>query len=132
MKNGKQRSLVGMLVLMLVTFGFYYLYWVYKTTKDIEKFTGEKGIPAWLHVVLFVCTATIWVYVWDLIVAQKIARMQESVGIAPKNNGFLYLMLDALGAGPVAGLGIVVPFLQQAEINEIYAAADAKESHKIW
>ena len=87
----------------------------------MDEFTGERGIPPVVHLLLLFFTASLWGYAWDILTAQRIERMQQMVGIPPRNNGGLYLVLDALGAGPVAGLGMVVPFLQQNDLNEIYA-----------
>jgi len=122
MRNGTKRDLLMMLLLTVFTCGIYYLYWVYVTSKEMEEFTGERSIPPIVHLLLMIFTGTLWGFAWDILTAQKIAKMQQMVGIAPRDNVGLYLVLDILGAGPVAGLGMVVPFLQQNDLNEIYAA----------
>lgn len=112
-----------MLVLTFITGGLYYFYWAYKTSKEMDEFTGERGIPPIVHLVLLICTISLWGYVWDILTAQKIERMQRMVGLPARNQSWLYVALDFLGAGPIYGIGIVVPFLQQNDLNEIYAAA---------
>ena len=124
MRNGTRRDLLMMLVLTVITGGLYYFYWAYKTSKEMDRFTGERGIPPLVHLILLICTVSLWGYVWDILTAQKIERMQRMVGLPARNQSWLYVALDFLGAGPVAGLGIVVPFLQQNDLNEIYAAAN--------
>jgi hypothetical protein len=111
------------LLLTLLTCGIYYLYWVYETSKDVEDFLGEKDIPPIVHLLLFVVTGTLYGFFWDYWIAQKLVKMQRRVGVPEKDNTVLYLALDILGAGPIAGLGIVVPLLQQSDLNEVYAAA---------
>ena len=121
MRNGTRRDLLMMALLLFFTCGLYYIYWLYQTSKEMDEFTGERGIPPVVHLLLLFITASLWGYAWDILTAQRIERMQQMVGITPRNNSGLYLVLDALGAGPVAGLGMVVPFLQQNDLNEIYA-----------
>lgn len=121
MRNGTRRDLLMMTLLLFFTCGLYYIYWLYQTSKEMDEFTGERGIPPVVHLLLLFFTASLWGYAWDILTAQRIERMQQMVGITPRNNSGLYLVLDALGAGPVAGLGMVVPFLQQNDLNEIYA-----------
>ena len=121
MRNGTRRDLLMMALLLFFTCGLYYIYWLYQTSKEIDEFTGERGVPPVVHLLLLFITASLWGYAWDILTAQRIERMQQMVGITPRNNSGLYLVLDALGAGPVAGLGMVVPFLQQNDLNEIYA-----------
>ena len=107
-------------ILMLVTCGLYYFYWLYKTSQEMDAYTGEQGIPPIVHLLLLIFTGTLWGIAWDILTAQKIERMQQLAGITSRNNSGLYLVLDILGAGPIYGLGMVVPFLQQNELNEIY------------
>ena len=110
-----------MAILLVVTCGLYYFYWLYQTSKEMDEFTGEQGIPPIVHLILLIVTGSLWGFAWDILTAQRIERMQQLVGITPRNNTGLYLVLDILGAGPIYGLGMVVPFLQQNDLNEIYA-----------
>jgi hypothetical protein len=123
MRVPSSRSPVKVLLLTLVTCGIYYLYWVYETSKDVEDFLGETDIPPIVHILLFIITGTLYGFFWDYWLAQKIVKMQRRAGTPEKDNTVLYLALDILGAGPIAGLGIVVPLLQQSDLNEVYAAA---------
>lgn len=128
MRNGTRRDLLMMLILTVITGGLYYFYWAYKTSKEMDEFTGERGIPPIIHLILLICTVSLWGYVWDILTAQKIERMQRMVGIPARNQAGLYIVLDFLGAGPIYGIGIVVPFLQQNDLNEIYAVAGSKKT----
>jgi hypothetical protein len=123
MRVPSPRSPVKVLLLTLLTCGIYYLYWVYETSKEVEGFLGEKDVPPVVHLLLFIVTGTLYGFFWDYWIAQKLVKMQRRVGVPEKDNTVLYLALDILGAGPVAGLGIVVPLLQQSDLNEVYAAA---------
>lgn len=125
MRVGANRSPLSVLLLCLVTCGLYYIYWLYVTSKEIEEFLGASDIPPLVDLVLFILTGTLWGFVWDWRTGQKIAAMQARVGLPANDESWLYLLLDLLGAGPVAGVGIVVPLLQQSRLNEVYNRARA-------
>ena len=130
MRIGINRSPVMVLLLLILTCGLYYFYWVYVISKEVEEFTGHSDLPPIVDLILFILTGTLWGYVWDWRMGQKIARMQEMVGLPRNDESVLYLVLDVLGAGPVAGLGIVVPLLQQSRLNQIYDRARTGISYR--
>ena len=130
MRIGTNRSPVMVLLLMLITCGLYYFYWLYVISKEVEEFTGEADIPPIVDLLLFILTGTLWGFVWDWRIGQKIAQMQEMVGLPRNDESILYLVLDFLGAGPVAGLGIVVPLIQQSRLNQIYDRARTGMSYR--
>ena len=130
MRIGINRSPVMVLLLLFLTCGLYYFYWVYVISKEVEEFTGQSDIPPVVDLLLFIFTGTRWGYVWDRRMGQKIAQMQEMVGLPRNDESILYLVLDLLGAGPVAGLGIVVPLLQQSRLNQIYDRARTGISYR--
>jgi hypothetical protein len=76
-----------------------------------------------VHVLLFLVTGSLYGYFWDFIIGQKIVKMQRKVGLPEKDNTLICIGLDILGAGPIAGLGIIVPLIQQGALNEVYDAA---------
>ena len=117
------RSPVMMLLLLVVTCGLYYPYWLYTTSRDMDDFLGTSEIPPIVHLLLFIFTGTLWGYVWDFMAAQRITKMQAQVGLPVQDDTAIYLVCDVLGAGPIAGLGIVVPLLEQSRLNEVYDAA---------
>lgn len=122
MRNGTQRSPVSVLILILLTCGLYYFWWAYTTSREIDEYLGESDIPPIVHLLLLIFTGTLWWFVWDILTARRIARMQARAGLPAKDNSILYLILNLLGAGPVAGLGVLVALLQQSDLNAIYAA----------
>jgi len=119
----KKRSPAWVLILSIITCGIYYLYWIYATSKDVDEFLGESDIPPIVHVLLFLVTGSLYGYFWDFIIGQKIVKMQRKVGLPEKDNTLICIGLDILGAGPIAGLGIIVPLIQQGALNEVYDAA---------
>ena len=130
MRVPAKRSPVWVLILSIITCGVYYLYWVYATSKDVDEFLGETDIPPIVHVLLFLFTGTLYGFFWDYIIGQKTVKMQRKVGLPEKDNTLLCIVLDVLGAGPVAGLGIIVPLIQQSSLNEIYDAAATRNPYQ--
>ena len=119
----QERSPIKVLLLLLVTCGLYYFYWVYVTSRDLDAALGETDIDPAIHVLLFLLTGTLWGFAWDIITAREIAKLQARSGLPVKDDTVVWLVLDILGAGPVVGLGLLVPLLQQAALNDIYRSA---------
>ena len=123
MTIGTKRDPAVVFLLTVLTCGLYYFWWVYETSREIDAFLGESDVPPIVHVILLIATGTLWGFVWDLMTARRIVRMQEKVGLPAKDNSIVYLALDILGAGPIAGLGLVSALIQQSDLNAIYRAA---------
>jgi uncharacterized integral membrane protein len=123
MRIPNRRSPVTVLLLTLFTFGIYYFYWVYVTSRDIDEFLGESDIPPIVHVLLFLVTGTLYGFFWDFLIGRKTVKMQQRVGLPEKDHTLLNIVLDLLGAGPIAGLGIIVPLIQQSDLNAVYDRA---------
>ncbi len=122
MRVPPSRSPIKVLILLLITAGLYYFYWIYVTASDIRKMRGGGFSPA-LDLLLTILTGSLWLFWWDWRTAKEIADLQRQYGLPVSDNSLLYLVLNILGAGPIAGLGIVVPLIQQSALNEIYARA---------
>ena len=57
----KKRNMIGQIGLMIITFGFYAIYWFYKISEEM-RFLGKdaEASPALWTVLLFVPIANIW------------------------------------------------------------------------
>jgi Domain of unknown function (DUF4234) len=60
--GGKQRGVVFVLLLTLVTLGIYSLYWVYKTQQEIKDYSGE-GLGGVLGLVIWILISPISAFV---------------------------------------------------------------------
>ena len=123
MRIGTRREPGLVLLFSLLTCGIYYYWWVYAVSAEIQDFLGEYDTPPWLELVLAALTCGLYLFYWDWKIAEKIARMQQQVGLPVTNNAVLYLVLNLLGAGPVYGLGLLVPLIQQMHLNDVWNAA---------
>jgi len=125
MRVGINRHPLMVILLSFITCGIYYFYWIYTVSKEMNEFLGEEDIPPVVDLLLMIFTGTLWGFVWDWRTGQKVVKMAARVGLTYNDDPWLYLALDLLGAGPVAGLGLVVMALEQSRLNEIYDRARA-------
>jgi hypothetical protein len=78
-------------------------------------------------VLLFcVITCSLWNYYWDYRVGKHLAEMSGSVGLPPTDNSVLFIVLNLLGAGPFAGVGLVNGLIQQDMLNRVWDASAQK------
>jgi hypothetical protein len=107
------------LIFSILSCGLYYFYWLYKASDESQSFLGEPDTAPGVEVLLSLITCGIYILFWDYKFAKKMIRMQEAVGVRVVDNTVLYLALDILG------LGIITPLIEQAHLNEVWAAESA-------
>ncbi|MDX1933856.1 MAG: DUF4234 domain-containing protein [Capsulimonadales bacterium] len=117
MRPGAVRDPALVLILSLITCGIYYLFWVSYVSGEIQDYLGEPDTSPGLEVLLFIVTCGLYTFYWDYKIAQKIARMQGSLGLRVVDNGTLYIVLNLIGVGMVNAL------IQQGHLNEIWQAS---------
>lgn len=123
MRLGRTRSPALTLVLILLTCGMYYLYFIYIVSKETQEFLDEPDVSPGTEVLLSLATCGLWNVYWDYKMGKRIAEMCAQVGLPATDNSLLYLLLDLAGIGGFASLGIINPILQQDRLNRIWKAA---------
>lgn len=123
MRLGTRRDPALTLVLILLTCGLYYLYFIYKVSQETQDFSGESDLSPGAEVALSLLTCGLWNIYWDYKMGKRMAQMCVRVGLPPTDNALLYLCLDLLGVGGFASVGLVNPVLQQDTLNRIWQAA---------
>lgn len=123
MRQGTPRDPALTLVLILLTCGIYYLYFIYKVSEETQDFLGEPDISPGVEVLLSVLTCGLWNIYWDYRMGKRIAEMSLRAGLPPTDNAVLYLVLDLAGAGGFLSLGLINPILQQDGLNRVWNAA---------
>ncbi len=114
---GERREPGVVLLLHIVTFGIYYLWWIYRTSEEMMAFDQEPDTSPALELLFSIISCGIYTVYWDYKTAQKIARMQAKVGIRPTDNSILYLVLNCIG------LGLIPSMIEQGHLNEIWNRA---------
>lgn len=125
MRIGVRRDPAMTLVFILLTCGLYYLYFIYTVSREMADFQGSADTSPALDVLLCVVTCGIYNIYWDYKTGKRMAEMCLDVGLTPIDNSVLYLILDLLGVGGFASVGIINPMLQQDTLNKIWQAAMA-------
>lgn len=122
MRLGTRRDPALTLLLIFVTCGLYYLYFIYKATEETQEFLGAEDTPPALAVVLHIVTCGIYNIYWDYQIGKRTAEMCARVGLPVTDNSVLYLVLDLLGVGGFASVGLINPLIQQDLLNKIWEA----------
>ena len=123
MRLGTPRNPGLTLVLILLTCGIYYLYFIYVVSEETQEFLGERDTSPALEVLLSVLTCGIYNIYWDYKMGKRVAEMSGRVGLPPTDNAVLYLILDLVGVGGFGSLGLINPILQQDSLNRVWKAA---------
>ena len=124
MRLGTPRSPGLTLLLILLTCGIYYLYFIYVVSQETQDFLEERDTSPGLELLLCLLTCGIYNIYWDYKMGKRIAEMCVRVGLPPTDNAVLYLVLDLVGAGGFASLGLLNPLLQQESLNRVWRAAE--------
>jgi hypothetical protein len=123
MRLGTPRDPALTLVLILLTCGIYYLYFIYVVSEETQEFLGERDTSPAVEVLLSVLTCGIYNVYWDYKIGKRVAEMCGRVGLPATDNSVLYLILDLVGVGGFGGLGLINPILQQDSLNRVWKAA---------
>lgn len=123
MQLGKPRDPALTLVFILLTCGIYYLYFIYVVSQETQDFLEERDLSPGLEVLLSIVTCGLWNIYWDYKMGKRIAEMCLHAGLPVTDNAVLYLILDLVGIGGFASIGLLNPILQQDSLNRIWKAA---------
>lgn len=123
MRIGTPRGPALTLVLILITCGLYYLYYIYVVSEETQEFLEERDTSPGVEVLLSVITCGLYNIYWDYKIGKRVAEMCGRVGLPITDNAVLYLILDLVGFGGFGSLGLINPILQQDSLNRIWDAA---------
>lgn len=107
----KKKSIAGCVILVLITFGFYGVYWKYTLCKKIKILNHDEsscfGEMLCLYLVPF------YSFYWAYNRGYKMMDAASKRGVRIANNSTLYLILDILL------LNLVVMIIMQSELNNL-------------
>ena len=113
---GSPRGIGFGILLFIVTFGFYGLYWVYKTQEETKQHTGE-GIGGVLGLVIWILVSPVSAFV----IPSEIGRMYKLDGKRPPMTGWTGLWLFP---GGILVIPAVVWFVKvQGALNRYWQSA---------
>jgi len=115
MQKGLSRSPVMVLVLSLITCGIYYLYWIYMTSLETQRYLGTNNSTSpGLEVVLCIFTCGIYYIYWNYKYGKVIAECHQRAGITVEDNSILYLLLS------IFQFGLVGSIIMQSSLNRVW------------
>ena len=82
----KQRSIVMMILLMIITFGIYFLYWTCSFQNQLKKNTG-KGFGGLGHLLMSIFTFGIYYIYWQYAAGRRLTEL------GAQDNSTLYVVL---------------------------------------
>jgi hypothetical protein len=103
----KNRSILMMVILTIVTFGIYGLYWYVVFQDELKQQTGE-GFGGLGHLLVTLVTFGIYGIYWQYAAGKRLAKQGAD------DWSIFYLILPFIG-----GLGALNPFLMQHQANKL-------------
>jgi bacteriorhodopsin len=95
----KERNILLVYILSFVTFGIYFLYWLYKTKNELNELGAN--IPSFI-LALIPIVNVFWLYKYT----------EGWAYVTKKDNAIIYFILFFL-------VGIIMPYIVQKDLNEI-------------
>ncbi|MBU45327.1 MAG: hypothetical protein CMN76_19100 [Spirochaetaceae bacterium] len=115
----EKRSVATVIVLSLVTCGFYLLYWYYKVYQELTFLTGKSPTDNdyGLDLLLVIVTCGIWGIYVDYKISLHIYAYQQKQGIFAQDSSMVAVVLDVVGYLTGYFTGIVSSAIHQDLIN---------------
>ncbi|SEO26474.1 protein of unknown function [Amphibacillus marinus] len=107
----KYRSVVGIIILNIVTCGIYSLFWLFAITEELGYLTDDHDFTGGKALLFTIITCGIYQIYWYYVVGRKVSEVQRRHNDYAADNGFLYLILA------IFGLSIVSDAIIQSEMN---------------
>ncbi len=95
-----------MILLSIVTLGFYALYWYISFQNQLKEETDE-GFGGFMHLLMTIITFGIYALYWQYAAGKRLAKLGAS------DNSMLYLILS------IFALGWLNPFIMQSQANNL-------------
>ena len=112
----RTRSIVLCIIFSFISFGFYYLYWIYKLAEgwnDLAEYQGKRpGTSPGLVILFSIITFGIYMMYYWFKMSKIAAEIQDNNGYYLEDNSLVCLLLA------IFGLGIVSAAILQNEFNE--------------
>lgn len=98
-----KKNIALSIVLSMVTCGIYSLYWLYTLTEETKLLSGDNSMPSGVMVIIFnLVTCGVYGSYWAYKQGELLENALVSRGIRASNQGVMFLILCAVGMGPVA------------------------------
>jgi hypothetical protein len=89
---GKPRGVAFVAIIGLLTLGFYFLYWSYKTGEEIKRYSGE-GLGGVLWLVIWMVAGIVMIFVAPSEVGKLYSREGQPAPVTGKTGFWMFLPL---------------------------------------
>ena len=110
----KQRSIIAVILLTLITCGLYNLYWIVVTQDELNTYTRENETSGILVLLFSIITCGIYLFFWYYKISKRIYAIQIEKGFMGGDNSILNVLLAIFGL-PIVGNCII-----QNDLNKLY------------
>ena len=84
MQAGTVRNPFVVYILTMVTCGIYGIFWIYKTSEELNAALGREDFNPTMEVVLGMVTCGLWILWWDWRASEASVEIQQNFGVEPK------------------------------------------------
>ena len=114
----QERNSALVVVLMLVTCGIYYAYWIFKTSDELQRTTGDPTINPALDLVLSLVTCGLWGFYVHYRNAQKLHALLVRLDPQHQDQSSAVLLL-CVATIFVGVTGVIASYLVQEDFNRL-------------
>ncbi|KAF1300173.1 DUF4234 domain-containing protein [Enterococcus sp. JM9B] len=113
--ENKQRSILSVIVLSIITCGIYFFVWMYQTTRNLNEYTNDYRLSPGTVILLTIITCGIYGIYWWYRINDLFIKAQQKVGYKVYNdNKVLFIVLSLFG------LNIVNMAILQSDLNLLW------------
>ena len=121
---GKERGVLFVIVISIITLGIYYLVWVYKSHEEIKEHSGQ-GVGGVLGLVIALLAG----FITPFVLPSEIRKMYERSGRESRVNGWTGLWATL---GVLILVGPIVWFVKvQGALNRYWRLADTEGASEV-
>ena len=110
----KQRSIIAVILLTIITCGLYSFYWTVVTQDELNYYTKENETSGILVLLFSIITCGIYLFFWYYKISKRIYVTQIEKGFMGGDNSVLNVLLA------IFGLYIVSNCIIQNDLNKLY------------
>ena len=121
----QERNSVLVLFLPLVTCGIYFYYWIYQTSEELRRATGDESINPGTDLILTIVTCGLWGLFVEYRNAQKVHSILVAQNPNRKDQSQTILILN-IAAFFVGITGLIAMFMVQEELNQLARAGSTR------
>ncbi|WP_207940246.1 hypothetical protein DOK78_002278 [Enterococcus sp. DIV2402] len=123
---GRERSVLLVVVLTLITCGIYFFVWMYQVTKELTEYTEDYRLSPGLAVVFTLLTCGFYTLYWWYRINNLMMTAQHETGYqVMADNKWLFLLCS------VVGFSIINMAIIQSDLNLLWERAEVAEEPPI-